>query len=283
MIVTLEEHLSLSQYKELMDEKFAPTIVDGEITYPSDAVDIIDSIKQDPNWQANAATLLSDSIAQNQAILDAEDTIAEEGGVAAALAGLLKKDKAPVDPTLNQEVNHDGAILSWLQAAGWQGDAPKISKGSPLNFARTEATYFRINEFSQFESVTHAADEDFTFLVATSQGFLDTGFDNTDLTAGTDTYSQLWGYENLVTGNVEDWQGKGADTDDAARLAIFQNPETGQMAVLIPQAVEANVTTVVNFSFAREFIIPLALQDWKLCGFATLDEDAPDFGYIYKG
>jgi len=165
-------------------------------------------------------------------------------------------------------------------AIGWIKEAGSLAELGARQFSVDAVTLTRwATADHAVQSFSHAAKSPATFQYYDRNGVVNTGFDTSDVSAPQNTIEQGVGWDN--NGTLADIAAVGGDTNDGGNYFIYMIPQTGDVAVLLPQRIESTV----NNAFIRledqlnQLVMPGALSDAVLLGVVTLDENAGNFTF----
>ena len=92
------------------------------------------------------------------------------------------------------------------------------------------------------------------------------------------TVEQSWGYDN--NGVLTSIASVGTDLTDGGNYRVFQNPETGEFGVLLPQRIRPTVASARLEDRQYPVVIPTVLESWVHLVTYTLDENATIWTYV---
>ena len=180
---------------------------------------------------------------------------------------------------LNNQINKQNNFLAEL---GWKAEIPGIIRtGRVLRPMGGVFKYMRWNPETkdvEIKEYNYDGDSNQPFKIYNKNGEVSVGFDGADLSIEQLTVLQSWGYDN--NGTLESFTGVGTDSTDGGNYRLFQNPETGEFAFLLPQRIRPTLAFARLENRQYTVVVPNDLKTWVHLATFSLDENATIWTYL---
>ena len=233
-----------------------------------------------PTDGSTARIVLSDGTAENW-------TFATTWGLSSTEAATPPIDEDDMASNLDTVAPSQQSVKAYvdrrepmLEIFGWVKTGGQIVEAGARRVDVNAVTLMRWDSPNDnVQSFSHAAKSPATFQYYDRNGVVATGFDGSDVSTSQTAVNTAVGYDN--GGTLASITGQSADTNDGVNYRYYMIPQTGEIAVLLPQVVQ---TTVSNAFYRLEdetnqLVLPAALTGAVLLGVATLDENAGNFTF----